>query len=153
MPRFTRSRKAAGNVPYEHERIGDDNKTAVKGSFNMDSSQSANWLKAIDDIQGLVDSNICNPDNIEPIDCSLLGLNFDTGKLPEDIHKSLYAKFRARDNSTHVFDKWVQHNYSTLSEWSFGKYLEENNSPKWEDTIQGPINGENWIKGGQAEFN
>ncbi|KAJ1300047.1 hypothetical protein OPQ81_011167 [Rhizoctonia solani] len=80
VPRFTRSKAAAGNVPYEFEKLNDSSKAIPQ------DSKSVNWTHAMYDLQKIIDNTICDPDNIDPVDCSQISLDFDTGLLPEPVY-------------------------------------------------------------------
>jgi hypothetical protein len=77
--------------------------------------ENINWVKAIKDLQKIIDTHICDPDNIDPINCSKFGTDPDNRHLPPDIQKSVNNWWSSQSDKSHKFEEWVQKNYMTLS--------------------------------------
>ncbi|KAG8699388.1 hypothetical protein FRC11_013720 [Ceratobasidium sp. 423] len=149
QPCFMRSKKAAGNVPYEFEKLDDDSKLAPQNP----APESVKWIKAIDEVQEVIDQQMCNPHDIDPVDHSQMGLDFNTGKLPEEVYCSPYHHHHAHDDKSDAYDKCIQTNSNMPNQWSFSKYLADNNSLKWEDAIKDPQDVEFWMQSGHIKMN
>ncbi|CEL57092.1 hypothetical protein RSOLAG1IB_12068 [Rhizoctonia solani AG-1 IB] len=151
VPRFTQSRAAASNTTHTFERLNNSNKAVPQSSTQ--NFENINWVKAIEDLQKIIDTHIRNPDDIDPVNRSEYDIDPDNGNLPPNAHKSVNNRWSSQSDESHEFNEWVQTNYTSLSKWTLDKYVDDNeNSPCWEDAIRHPLFGKFWMGGGQKEM-